>query len=151
MSDEREAKGLPAPGAGIGIDAGAVTCGAIGDEGRLKYAIIGDPVNCAAKIQSHTKVEGVMGLTTMACRDHALAQGYVCSQSQTERPDCVVAGVSSTVSLVVMDDPRHGAHGVPTRRTAAELLNSGFAVAGRVDHATNFNPWRPEPDSFSPG
>ena len=118
-SDEREAKGLPAPGVGIGIDAGAVTCGVIGDEGRLEYAIIGDPVNRAAKIQNHTKVEGVIGLTTVACRDHALAQGYVCPRSQTELPDRVVAGVSSTVSLVVLDDSRGGAHGVPTRLTDA--------------------------------
>jgi adenylate cyclase len=123
-SDEREAKGFPAPGVGIGIDAGAVTCGVIGDEGRLEYAIIGDPVNRAAKIQNHTKVEGVMGLTTVACRDHALAQGYVCPRSQTELPDRVVAGVSLTVSLVVMDDPRHGAHEATTRLTAARLLNA---------------------------
>ena len=109
---------------GIGIDAGAVTCGVIGDEGRLEYAIIGDPVNRAAKIQNHTKVEGVRGLTTIACRDHALAQGYMCPHSQTELPDRVVAGVSSTVSLVVLDDARRRANGIPAPFTTAKLLNS---------------------------
>jgi len=41
------ARGSPAPGVGIGVEVGTVTCGAIGEEGRLEYAVIGDPENPA--------------------------------------------------------------------------------------------------------
>jgi class 3 adenylate cyclase len=43
-------------------------CRTIGEEGRLEYAVIGDPVNRAAKIQNHTKVEGVRALTSVFAR-----------------------------------------------------------------------------------
>jgi len=101
---EREAKGLPAPGVGIGVDAGTVTCGVIGDEGRLEYAIIGDPVNRAAKLQNQTKVEGVLGLASLACRDRAVEQGYVSAGTQPVLADRAVAGVAGLVSLVVIGD-----------------------------------------------
>lgn len=98
----REAKNLPAPGVGIGVDAGTVTCGVIGDEGRLEYAIIGDPVNRAAKLQNQTKVEGVLGLASLACRDRAITQGYVSEGAQSVLVDRAVAGVPGLVSLVVL-------------------------------------------------
>lgn len=79
---EREARDLPAPGVGVGVDAGTVTCGVIGDEGRLEYATIGDPVNRAAKLQNQTKVEGVLGLARLACRDRAIEQAYVAEGPQ---------------------------------------------------------------------
>ncbi len=73
---QRAAAGLPAPGVGIGVDSGTVTCGVIGDEGRLEYAVIGDPVNRAAKLQNHTKSESVPGLASLQCYQTALEQGY---------------------------------------------------------------------------
>lgn len=101
---EREAKGLPAPGVGIGVDAGTVTCGVIGDEGRLEYAIIGDPVNRAAKLQNQTKVEGVLGLASLACRDRAMEQGYVPAHLQSVLVDRAVVGVSGVMSMVVLGE-----------------------------------------------
>jgi adenylate cyclase len=101
---EREAANLPAPGVGIGLDAGSVTCGVIGDEGRLEYTIIGDPVNRAAKLQNQTKVEGVLGLASLACRDRALAQGYVPTAPQRVLADRAVAGVTGPMSLVVIGE-----------------------------------------------
>ncbi|MBI3375435.1 MAG: adenylate/guanylate cyclase domain-containing protein [Betaproteobacteria bacterium] len=103
---DREARGLPAPGVGIGADAGTVTCGVIGDEGRLEYAIIGDPVNRAAKLQNQTKLEGVLGLASLACRDRAIAQGYVPADSQRVLANREVAGVSGPMSLVVLGESR---------------------------------------------
>jgi adenylate cyclase len=99
---EREARDLPAPGVGIGVDAGTVTCGVIGDEGRLEYTIIGDPVNRAAKLQNQTKAEGVLGLASLACRDRAIEQGYVPEAPQAVLADRAVVGVSGPVSLVVL-------------------------------------------------
>ncbi|MBS0336182.1 MAG: adenylate/guanylate cyclase domain-containing protein [Proteobacteria bacterium] len=98
----REAKGLPAPGVGIGVEAGTVTCGVIGDEGRLEYSIIGDPVNRAAKLQNHTKVEGVLGLASIACLERALAQGYLPKGQQRVLADREVAGVSGAMTVVAL-------------------------------------------------
>lgn len=111
----REAKNLPAPGVGIGVDAGTVTCGVIGDEGRLEYAIIGDPVNRAAKLQNQTKVEGVLGLASLACRDRAIEQGYVPEGPQPVLADRAVAGVSGPVSLVVLGESSRHSGGRPGR------------------------------------
>ena len=116
----REAKGLPAPGVGIGVDAGTVTCGVIGDEGRLEYAIIGDPVNRAAKLQNQTKVEGVLGLASLACRDRAVEQGYVPEGPQPVLADRAVAGVAGLVSLVVIGESGRRFGTVPLRRGARD-------------------------------
>ena len=102
---EREAKNLPAPGVGIGLDAGTVTCGVIGDEARLEYAIIGDPVNRAAKLQNQTKVEGVLGLASLTCHERAIAQGYAPARPLRLLAKRSVAGIAGSVSLVVLGQP----------------------------------------------
>jgi adenylate cyclase len=99
---ECAARGAGTPGVGIGVEVGTVTCGAIGEEGRLEYAVIGDPVNRAAKLQNHTKAEGVRALTTVATRDRAVAQGYAPRQPQEVRPGREVAGVAAPVDVVVI-------------------------------------------------
>lgn len=97
----RRARGEPAPGVGMGIEAGSVICGAIGEEGRLEYAVLGDPVNRAAKFQNHTKAEGVRALTSSATRDKARSQGYEAG-NKPEKPGCEVAGITGPVDLVVI-------------------------------------------------
>lgn len=95
--------GQPAPGVGIGIAVGTVTYGAIGDESRLEYAVIGDPVNRAAKLQNHTKVENVRALTTVAALECAVRQGYDkarVSQILTARG---VAGIGEPLDLAVIN------------------------------------------------
>lgn len=101
----REAAGQPAPGVGMGVDTGTVTCGVIGDEGRLEYAVIGNPVNRAAKLQNHTKVESVGGLASAACLLKALEQGYQPLAGHAELPARSVAGVSQPMDLVVLASP----------------------------------------------
>jgi adenylate cyclase len=98
----REARKLPAPGVGVGLDAGTVTCGVIGDDGRLEYAIIGDPVNRAAKLQNQTKVEGVLGLASLSCYERAIAQGYVPELPRRLLAARTVDGVPAPVDLVVL-------------------------------------------------
>jgi adenylate cyclase len=104
----REARNLPAPGVGIGVDAGLVTCGVIGDEGRLEYSIIGDPVNRAAKLQNHTKIEGVLGLASITCLERALAQGYQPKQGQRVLAGREVAGISGTMTVVALGVAHQG-------------------------------------------
>ena len=93
---------LPAPGVGIGIQVGTVTCGAIGDEGRLEYAVIGDPVNRAAKLQNHTKAEKVLALTTPYAVETAVAQGYRDRRAREVRSACSVAGIEEPLDVVVI-------------------------------------------------
>jgi adenylate cyclase len=51
----REAAGKPALRHGIGIHTGTVLAGNIGGSERLSYALVGDPVNLASRIQGLTK------------------------------------------------------------------------------------------------
>ena len=98
----RRGAGLPAPGVGIGIQVGTVTCGAIGDESRLEYAVIGDPVNRAAKLQNHTKAEKVLALTTPYAVKAAVAQGYDGLRAGETRSACRVAGIDAPLDVVVI-------------------------------------------------
>lgn len=102
-SEARRRRGDEASAVGIGIDYGAVTCGVIGDEGRLEFAVIGDPVNRAAKLQNHTKVEEVQALATAACLERAAAQGYAGGRWSKALPARQVAGIAEPVALVALE------------------------------------------------
>jgi adenylate cyclase len=98
---EREAAGLPAPAIGAALATGQVMFGAIGDRSRLEYTVIGDPVNLAAKLEKHTKVEGVAALCTAESFRLALRQGYAAGAARTaQRHGCTVAGVGGPLDLV---------------------------------------------------
>lgn len=98
----RRDQDLPAPGVGIGVHVGTVTCGAIGDEGRLEYAVIGDPVNRAAKLQNHTKSEKVLALATHYALNAAIAQGYDDRRARDVRSARQVVGIEDPVDLVAI-------------------------------------------------
>lgn len=54
VNHENELHGLPAIEMGIGINTGEVIAGNIGSKKRMKYSVIGSPVNLAARIESLT-------------------------------------------------------------------------------------------------
>jgi adenylate cyclase len=99
---ERRGRGLPAPGVGVGVEVGIVTCGAIGDAARLEYAVIGDPVNRAAKLQNQTKAEGVRALASAHAYRHAVEQGFVPSWPVEIRARRAVAGIAAPTDLAVL-------------------------------------------------
>lgn len=100
--DESCARGDCTPEVGIGVDVGTVVCGTIGEEGKLEYAVLGEPVNRAAKLQAHTKQEGQRALTTRHALDVALAQGYADGRFRALPAGRAVAGVDSPLDLVAI-------------------------------------------------
>ncbi|HEY0525099.1 MAG TPA: adenylate/guanylate cyclase domain-containing protein [Stellaceae bacterium] len=98
----RTSGGLAAPDVGVGICTGTVVYGAIGDAARLEYAVIGDPVNRAAKLQNHTKAERVRALTTVDALHLAEAQGHRPAGTVEPRPARTVSGIAEPLDLVVL-------------------------------------------------
>jgi adenylate cyclase len=56
LNEERKRQGLQPFRHGVGIHTGDVLAGNTGSEDQLTYTLIGDTVNLASRIQSHTKV-----------------------------------------------------------------------------------------------
>ena len=100
-TEQRLRDGLPGSGAGIGVASGTVTYGAIGTDGRLEYAAIGDPVSRSAKLQSQTKVQAAPALATRLMWQQALAQGFVADCKHDFRA-CTLPGISESVDIVAM-------------------------------------------------
>jgi len=101
-TEQRATRGQPTLGIGVGVNHGMVAVGAIGDASYLEFTVIGDSVNSAAKLQNHTKVEGVRALTTRETRDLALRQGWDgarCGETLAHRD---VAGVAEPMDVVVL-------------------------------------------------
>ena len=53
---------------GIGLNSGPVAVGSVGGGGRLEFAVIGDPVNVAARVEKVTRETGDTVLLTEATR-----------------------------------------------------------------------------------
>jgi adenylate cyclase len=100
--EESCARGNCTPEVGIGVDVGTVICGTIGEEGKLEYAVIGEPVNHAAKLQAHTKEAGVRALTTRLVLDKARQQGYADVRCRELTGSRRIAGVEAALELVAI-------------------------------------------------
>lgn len=98
----RDAAGLVAPVIGTAVAAGPVVFGAVGDDTRLEYTVIGAAVNLAAKLEKHTKAEGVRALTDRTTYERARAQGYARQAAPEIRPRRAVVGLEQPMDLVVL-------------------------------------------------
>jgi adenylate cyclase len=96
------ARGNCTPEMGIGVDVGTVISGTIGEEGKLEYAVLGEPVNHAAKLQVHTKEEGVRALATGHVLEVARTQGYTETRCRVLPGERRVAGVDASLELVAI-------------------------------------------------
>jgi adenylate cyclase len=92
----------PTPDMGIGIEAGHVVSGTIGEEGKLEYAVLGDPVNRAAKLQGHTKELKVHVLTSYITHELARRQGFEGQRYEPVENDQRVAGLDQVVRVVAI-------------------------------------------------
>jgi adenylate cyclase len=99
---EREAARKVPLAIGTAATTGRVVFGAIGDSSRLEFTVIGDAVNLAAKLEKHSKVEGVSAITTAATYALAIEQGFAPSRPPERRPTRKVEGVSAPLDLVVV-------------------------------------------------
>jgi adenylate cyclase len=98
----RASRGLPAPAVGAAVATGPVMFGTIGDESRLEYTVIGEPVNLAAKLEKHTKVARVRALCTDRAYQMAQSQGYQPDPSHERLGRCEIVGVDEPLGLVAL-------------------------------------------------
>lgn len=118
---ERLERDVPELRAGVGIAAGEVVAGNVGDERRFEYTVIGDPVNEAARLTELAKQYPGRVLASMATvaqataaeRDLWRADGEVELRGRTS--PTTVARPTSTFSQDSLE-PR-GARGAPAGRS----------------------------------
>jgi adenylate cyclase len=87
---------------GAAVTAGRIIFGAVGDESRMEYTVIGDAVNLSAKLEKHTKTEGVRALCTASAFDVAARQGYQPSSAIERRKSRQIEGVDHPVDIIVL-------------------------------------------------
>ena len=99
---ELQAAKRPVLKIGAAVSTGQIIFGAVGDATRMEYTVIGDAVNLAAKLEKHTKSEGVKALCTASAFKTALEQGYRPPKDRNKLPDRTVEGVEKPMDLVVL-------------------------------------------------
>ncbi len=102
-AEKRRAENLAGPATGIGVAWGAIIYGAIGTEGRLEYAVIGDPVNRAAKLQVLTKTMGARALVTGTAWETAIQQGFQPSRPHRRHQRCALPGLADPIEVVALE------------------------------------------------
>lgn len=94
------------PGAGfefgIGIAAGRLIFGAVGEKDRLEFTVIGTPVNTAAKLEKHTKSVGAHVLVPYDAFRIAATQGYEPAVEYKRIRNRAVDGLRDPIDLAVV-------------------------------------------------
>lgn len=87
---------------GAAVTTGRIIFGAVGDTSRMEYTVIGDAVNLAAKLEKHTKSEGVLALCTVSAYETARKQGYQPPVGRKILENRNIEGVSQPQDIVVL-------------------------------------------------
>src|SRR5690606_1370445 len=88
---------------GFAVVFGRVLFGTVGNDGRLEYTVIGEPVNLAAKLEKHNKIACTCVVTDAATLARAEAEGFAAATAFRLVPGVAVEGVAGPVDLAVMD------------------------------------------------
>ena len=102
-ADVRRAQGESPVDVSVAVTTGPVVVGAVGDESRLEYTVIGDAVNLAAKLDKHNKIERAAVLTTWDTFDRAARQGYEGRDRFRMLDAGPVDGVADRIELAALD------------------------------------------------
>ena len=101
-ASERARDGLTPLVVNVSVTTGRIVFGAVGDESRLEYTVIGDAVNLAAKLDKHSKVEKCRALTTADALTEARSQGFEASREPRIKRDQKVEGVGDAIDLCIL-------------------------------------------------
>ncbi|WP_218940193.1 adenylate/guanylate cyclase domain-containing protein [Denitrobaculum tricleocarpae] len=101
---ERGAAGEYCPEINGSVATGQILFGAVGDETRLEYTVIGDAVNLSAKLEKYNKQAGTRIVADAETYRLALEQGYVPALEKRTLPEVEVDGISRPLDLVVVSD-----------------------------------------------
>lgn len=83
------------------VACGPIAVGAVGDENRLEFTVIGAAVNLSAKLEKHNKAAGSRALTTAQTYRKAVEQGYAAPHGpQFKRQK--IEGTKDAVELAVL-------------------------------------------------
>jgi adenylate cyclase len=99
---ERRERNLPCPTVNGSLATGPILFGAVGDERRLEYTVIGDAVNLSAKLEKANKAAGVRALCDRASYERACAQGYRPAKALEHLDGQAVAGVEAPTDVIVV-------------------------------------------------
>jgi adenylate cyclase len=126
-------------GVGIGVNSGPVVAGTVGGGGRVEYAVIGDAVNTAARVEAATRETGDDVLVTDATRA-VLPDGRFAFE---ERPPMSLKGKRAEVGLCALlgeaapagtardGAAADGAQRAPTPLTLSQTLSVGRDQTGQ--------------------
>jgi len=98
----RVAAGRPSPAVNGAVATGRILFGAVGDENRLEYTVIGDAVNLSAKLEKANKELGARGVCDGATYELALEQGYRPAEDKPRHAGLEVAGTARPMDVMVV-------------------------------------------------